>query len=87
MSIKIKGFIAGKEIYLTKDNMKKCHFCDNYVTPINFMWQKTIEQMKQFQRVLGEIPNETAGKIGNKIICKSCIGELEMLLPFKYYDD
>lgn len=87
MSIKIRGVNAGKEIFLGKDDLEKCHFCDKYVTPINFLWQKTIEQMKQFQELLGEIPNEIAGKIGNKLICKSCIGDLEMLLPFKYEDN
>lgn len=87
MSSKVRGYIGGKEIFLGKDNMKKCDFCDKFVTPINFMWHKTYKEMKRFQDILGEIPNEIAGNIGKKIICKSCLGDLEMLLPYEYIDN
>jgi hypothetical protein len=87
MISKIKGYIGGKETFLGKDDLGKCNFCDKFVTPINFIWQKTSEQFDKFRESLGELPNDAAGKIGNKIICKDCLGDLEMLLPFKYCDD
>ncbi len=88
MSFRIIGFIAGKEIILEKENLEKCNFCEMFVTPKDFMWQKTIEQRKRCIELFGEIPKDFAGKIGKKIICKDCIGDLVMLLPFKYnYDD
>lgn len=87
MSNKIKGYIGGKETFLDKNNLEKCFFCDRFVTPINFMWQHTSEQFETFQELLGDIPGDTAGKIGNKLICKECLGDLEMLLPFKYEVD
>ena len=83
---KVIGYIGGKETFLDKDDLRKCDFCDRFVTPINFMWQRTQEQFDTFRELLGEIPEDTAGKIGKKIICKECLGDLEMLLPFKYYD-
>lgn len=85
MSHGIKGYIRGKEIILRKKDLEKCFFCDKFVVPKDFLWQKT--SFSLYKEWLGEIPNDTAGKIGNKTICKDCIGDLEMLLPFKYYDD
>lgn len=85
ISNKIKCYNKGKEIFLDKDDLKKCFFCDKPVIPKDFLWQKT--QFISSRESLGEIPNDTAGNIGNKIICKDCLGDLEMLLPFECCDD
>lgn len=87
MSIKIKGYIGGRETFLGKNDLVKCHFCDKFVIPMGFIWYHTIEQAKQFRELFGEVPENAVGKVGNKIICRSCLGDLEMLLPFKHGDD
>ena len=84
---KLIGYVKGKETFLNKDDMEKCFFCDKLSIPKDFTWERTSEQFDMLRELLGEIPSDVVGKIGNKTICRDCIGDLNILLPFKYEDD
>lgn len=39
-----------------------------------------IDSIKEIRRTIGETPEKEAGKIGNKYMCKSCLGDLKLLI-------
>lgn len=55
-----------------------CFFCDKLVTVSEKIYSK--EDYKNLRELLGEIPEKPGGKIGNKIICKSCKGDILAML-------
>lgn len=47
-----------------------CFFCDKLVIISDNAYLR--EDYENLQKLLGSIPERLGGKIGNKIICKSC---------------
>ena len=61
-------------IDLQKLEFGSCFFCDRLVIISDKACLK--EDYENLQKLLGNIPEKLGGKIGNKIICKSCKGDI-----------
>ncbi len=55
-------------------NIQNCFFCDK-LTFSNEIYH-TKEEFKNIQKLIGMIPETFGGKVGNKIICNLCIGDI-----------
>ncbi len=53
-----------------KLDLGRCFFCDKLVMVDSINCLK--EDYENIRKILGNIPDRIGGKIGNKIICKSC---------------
>lgn len=74
--IKIGDF----EQYLNVEDFEQCFFCDRKTIPLDFEYSWNLEMIGKIREFLGSMPERKAGKIGNKVICKTCVIDLEGLL-------
>ena len=57
-----------------KFDLGRCFFCDKLIMVDSINCSK--EDYENIRKILGNIPERIGGNIGNKIICKSCRGDI-----------
>ena len=65
------------------DEFEECYFCNLRIIPLDFSYRWNPETIEKLKDLFGTVPGRQVGKIGDKIICDSCIRDLEGLLNFE----
>ena len=55
-----------------KFDLGRCFFCDKLIMMDSTKCLCSKEDYENIRKILGNVPERIGGKIGNKIICKSC---------------
>ena len=59
-----------------KFDLGRCFFCDKLIMMDSTKCLCSKEDYENIRKILGNIPERIGGKIGNKIVCKSCRGDI-----------
>ncbi len=65
-------------------NIQNCFFCDK-LTFSNAIYH-TKKEFENIQKSIGIIPETFGGKVGNKIVCKSCAEDIYNLVTYETED-